>query len=66
MCARGYLPRPSPTPKRVFAPTPPTFKIRNAFSQISDSNCLIFSVLYLLTCKVLMYTHTRAYANVIS
>ena len=43
----GVPPSPLPPPKRVFAPTTPFLKIRNAFSQISDSNYLIFSVLYL-------------------
>ena len=57
----GVPPAPLPPPKRVFAPTPPPFfKIRNAFSQIPDCNCLTINVLYLLTCKILMYAHIRA------
>lgn len=55
----GVPPAPLPPPKRVFAPTPPPGRIRNAFLQISDSNCLIFSVLYLLPCMAIMYAHIR-------
>ena len=56
---KGRSNAPPPAETR-FCPHPPFFKIRNAFSQISDCNCLTVNVLYLFPYMEIMHAHIRA------